>query len=50
MKNIKIKHEYSKNESEKLEEKKIKWFIESLIEKYSLEAVEMSINKIDRSI
>lgn len=49
MKNIKVNHKFNES-SRKTEEEKIKWFINTLVEEYSVQAVEMSINKIDKQI
>lgn len=45
MKNIKINHTFNKS-SKKIEEEKIRWFIDLLSEQYSVQAVKMAINKI----
>lgn len=49
MKYIKVNHKFNVS-SEKTEEEKVKWYIGILTEKYSVEAVKMSINKIDKQI
>lgn len=49
MKHIKVNHKFNES-SKKTEEEKVKWYIGILTEKYSLQAVEMSINKIDKQI
>lgn len=49
MKHIKVNHKFNES-SKKTEEEKVKWYISILTEKYSLQAVEMSINKIDKQI
>lgn len=49
MKNIKVNHKFNES-SRKTEEEKIKWFINTLVEEYSVQAVKMSINKIDKQI
>lgn len=49
MKNIKVNYKFNEY-PRKTEEEKIKWFINVLAEKYSIQAVEMSINKIEQQI
>ena len=49
MKHIKVNHKFNES-SKKTEEEKVKWYIGILTEKYSLQAVEMSINIIDKQI
>ena len=49
MKNIKVNYKF--NESpRKTEEEKIKWLTNVLAEKYSVQAVEISINKVEKQI
>lgn len=50
MKNIKINNSIQNINIKKIEEKTIKWFMSELIEKYSPEAIEKSINKIKKEI
>lgn len=47
MKNIKVNHKFNES-SRKTEEEKIKWFINTLVEEYSVQSVKMSINKINK--
>ena len=50
MKNIKINNSIQNINIKKIEEKTIKWFMSELIEKYSSESIEKSINKIKKEI
>lgn len=47
MKYIKVNHKFNVS-SKKTEEEKVKWYIGVLTEKYSVEEVKTSINKIKK--
>lgn len=50
MSNIIINHVFNEYSDTKIEEEKIKWFVDILIDRYSLEIVKNSIECINKKI